>query len=179
MVAAARCQSGGGTKLCRDDRMKSYLLAAVLVCLSTVAGRAEQVGSFSNDWTGNGMVVEAFADPQIPGVTCHVVHFDRSVLDRLTKGNWFENPSNSAISCSQTGPITIGNIALGPKGEEIFSQRMSLFFKSIAVRRIYDQKNDTLIYVAYSRQIKDASAKMGLSTVSLYNTHPNWTIAKP
>ena len=56
---------------------------------------------------------------------------------------------------------------------------MSLFFKSIAVRRIYDQKNDTLIYVAYSRQIKDASAKMGLATVSLYNTHPNWTIAKP
>jgi CreA protein len=49
---------------------------------------------------------------------------------------------------------------------------MSLFFKSIAVRRIYDQKNDTLIYVAYSRQITDASAKMGLSTVSLYNTHP-------
>ena len=164
--------------------MKPYLFPMALFCLAAAGAgagraRAEQVGSFSNDWTGNGMVVEAFADPQIAGVTCHIVHFDRSVIDRLTKGNWFENPSNSAISCSQSGPITIGKIALGPKGEEVFSQRMSLFFKSIAVRRIYDQKNDTLIYVAYSRQIKDASAKMGLSTVSLYNAHPIWSTAKP
>ena len=159
--------------------MKQILLLAALFCLAVAAARAEQVGHFSNDWTGNGMVVEAFADPQVAGVTCHIVHFDRSVIDRLTKGNWFENPSNSAISCVQTGPITIGKIALGPKGEEVFSQRMSLFFKSIAVRRIYDQKNNTLIYVAYSRQIKDASAKMGLSTVSLYTAHPAQAAAKP
>ncbi len=155
------------------------LLAAVLLGAICGGSRADEVGSFSNDWTGNGLVVEAFGDPGVAGVTCHVVHFDRSVLDRLTKGNWFENPSNSAISCTQTGPITVGKIALGRKGEEIFSQKMSLFFKSIAVRRIYDQKNDTLIYVAYSRQIKDASAKMGLSTVSLYNSHPTWAAAKP
>ncbi len=159
--------------------MKRYLFPLLLLALPFTGARAEEVGSFSNDWTGNGHVVEAFADPGVAGVTCHVVHFDRSVIDRLTKGNWFENPSNSAISCAQTGPITIGKIALGRKGEEIFSQRMSLFFKSIAVRRIYDQKNDTLIYVAYSRQIKDASAKMALSTVSLYNAHPTWTNGKP
>jgi CreA protein len=160
--------------------MIRYLLPmALLLCLSCAGARADVVGSFANDWTGNGMVVEAFADPGVAGVTCHIVHFDRSVLDRLTKGNWFENPSNSAISCAQTGPIMVGKIVLGAKGEEIFSQRMSLFFKSIAVRRIYDKKNDTLVYVAYSRQIKDASAKMGLSTVSLYNTHPVWTSDKP
>ncbi|MGH6678663.1 MAG: CreA family protein, partial [Bradyrhizobium sp.] len=123
--------------------------------------------------------VEAFADPQVAGVTCHIVHFDRGVIDRLTKGNLFENPSNSAIACAQTGPITIGKIARGPKGEEVFSQKMSLFFKSIAVRRIYDQQNNTLIYVAYSRQIKDASAKMALSTVSLWDAHPTRAAAKP
>ncbi len=150
-----------------------------LFCFAAAAAKAGQVGHFSNDWTGNGMVVEAFADPQVAGVTCHIVHFDRSVIDRMTKGHWFENPSNSAISCAQTGPITIGNIALGPKGEEVFSQKLSLFFKSIAVRRIYDQQNNTLIYVAYSRQIKDASAKMGLSTVSLYTAHPTRAAAKP
>jgi len=159
--------------------MFRWWLPVLLLILYGGAARAEEVGSFANDWTGNGLVVEAFADPEVAGVTCHVVHFDRSVLDRLTKGNWFENPSNSAISCTQTGPVTVGKIALGRGGEEIFSQKMSLFFKSIAVRRIYDRKNDTLIYVAYSRQIKDASAKMGLSTVSLYNTHPTWTAGKP
>ena len=159
--------------------MLRFLLFALMISLFAGAARADEVGSFANDWTGNGLVVEAFADPQVVGVTCHVVHFDRSVIDRLTKGNWFENPSNSSISCTQSGPITIGKIALGKKGEEIFSQRLSLFFKSMAVRRIYDQKNDTLVYVAYSRQIKDASAKMGLSTVSLYNTQATWRMAKP
>jgi CreA protein len=107
------------------------------------------------------------------------VRFDRSVIDRLTKGNWFENPSNSAISCERTGPIVIGNIATGPSGEEVFSQRLSLFFKSMAVRRIYDRKNDTLVYVAYSRQVKDASAKMALATVALYGGAVSWTVAKP
>ena len=159
--------------------MTRSLMLAALLCLGGAGALADEVGSFSNDWTGNGMVVEAFADPQIAGVTCHIVHFDRSVIDRLTKGNWFENPSNSAISCARTGPVTIGKIARGPKGEEVFSQRMSLFFKSIAVRRIYDQKNDTLIYVAYSRQVKDASAKMALSTVALWDAHPPQAGAKP
>jgi len=148
-------------------------------CLSAAVSRAEDVGRFSNDWTGNGMVVEAVPDPKVAGVTCHLVRFDRSVIDRLAKGNWFENPSNSGISCEQTGPIVIGNIVTGAKGEEVFSQRMSLFFKSIAVRRIYDKTNDTLVYVAYSRQVKDASAKMGLSTIALFNANPTWTAGKP
>ena len=42
----------------------------------------------------------------------------------------------------------------------MFSERLSLIFKSLAVRRIYDKKNMTLIYVIYSRQVKDASAKI-------------------
>ena len=151
----------------------------VFFCLSAGVSRADEVGRFSNDWTGNGMVVEAVADPKVGGVTCHLVHFDRSVIDRLAKGNWFENPSNSSISCQQTGPIVIGNIVTGGKGEEVFSERMSLFFKSIAVRRIYDKTTNTLVYVAYSRQVKDASAKMGLSTIALFNTNVAWSTGKP
>ena len=153
----------------------------LLGCLLLWAGdaRGEEVGSFTNDWTGNGIVVEAFSDPKVQGVTCHLVHFDRSVLDRLRKGNWFENPSNSAISCRQTGPIVIGDIATGKKGEDVYAQRMSLVFKSLAVRRIYDKDNDTLVYVAYSRQVKDASAKMALATIALFDAKPTWTNGKP
>jgi CreA protein len=151
----------------------------VLFCLSLAVSRADEVGRFSNDWTGNGIVVEAVADPKIGGVTCHLVRFDRSVIDRLSKGNWFENPSNSGISCQQTGPIVIGKIVTSAKGEEVFSQRMSLFFKSIAVRRIYDKSTDTLVYVAYSRQVKDASAKMSLSTIALFNANVTWAAGKP
>ena len=159
--------------------MIRQLVPLVFFCLLPGLSRADEVGRFSNDWTGNGIVVEAVADPKIGGVTCHLAHFDRSVIDRLSKGNWFENPSNSGISCQQTGPIVIGKIATSTKGEEVFSERMSLFFKSIAVRRIYDKTTDTLVYVAYSRQVKDASAKMGLSTVALFNTNVTWSGGKP
>jgi len=155
------------------------LVLIVFFCLLAGLSRADEVGRFSNDWTGNGIVVEAVADPKVAGITCHLVHFDRSVIDRLAKGNWFENPSNSGISCQQTGPIVIGKIVTSAKGEEVFSERMSLFFKSIAVRRIYDKANDTLIYVAYSRQVKDASAKMGLSTIALFNGNAAWSAGKP
>ena len=159
--------------------MIKQLPLILLFCVAAAVSRADDVGRFSNDWTGNGMVIEAVPDPKVGGVTCHLVRFDRSVIDRLTKGNWFENPSNSSISCQQTGPIVIGKIATGAKGEEVFSERVSLFFKSIAVRRIYDKTTDTLVYVAYSRQVKDASAKMGLSTVALFNANVTWSVGKP
>jgi CreA protein len=155
------------------------IISCILGCLAVGTARAEEIGRFSNDWTGNGMVVEAFADPKVAGVTCHLVRFDRSVIDRLTKGKWFENPSNSAISCERTGPIVVGKIAAGPRGEEVFAERLSLFFKSMAVRRIYDRKNDTLVYVAYSRQVKDASAKMALATVALFGGDVSWAGVKP
>jgi CreA protein len=159
--------------------MIRQLALIAFFCLLAGLSRADEVGRFSNDWTGNGIVVEAVADPKITGVTRHLVHFDRSVIDRLRKGNWFENPSNSRISCQQTGPIVIGKIATNAKGEEVFSERMSLFFKSIAVRRIYDKTNDTLVYVAYSRQVQDASAKMGLSSIALFNADVTWSAGKP
>jgi CreA protein len=149
-----------------------------LACLATAclvgAARAEEVGSFTNDWIGNGIVVEAIADPKVQGVTCHMSSFDRSLIDRLSKGNWFEDPSNAAISCQQTGPITIGNIEKGKSGEEVFSQRISLVFKSLGVRRIWDETNQTLVYVVYSRQITEGSAKMGISSVALSGQQVTW-----
>ena len=152
------------------------LITATAVAMAALAGaaRAEEVGSFSNDWIGNGIVIDAIADPKVDGVTCHMSHFDRSLIDRLSKGNWFEDPSNAAIACQQTGPISIHDIDKGKGGEEVFSQRISLVFKSLGVRRIYDEKNDTLVYVVYSRQITEGSAKMGLSTVALYGQQVNW-----
>lgn len=152
--------------------------ALALALLATPAA-AQQVGSFSNDWTGNSIVVEAIADPGVEGVTCHLSHFERGLIDRLRKGNWFEDPSNASIACRQTGPIAIGNIELGPKGEEVFSERKSFIFKAIGVRRIYDRINDTLVYVVYSRQVQDASAKMAISTVSLFGQEVAWKNGAP
>lgn len=155
----------------RRITLAATFLAAGLLS-ATVS--AEEIGSFTNDWTGNGIVVEAVTDPKVDGVTCHISRFERGFIDRLTKGNWFEDPSNTSIACRQTGPVTIRDIDRGRDGEEVFSQRLSLVFKSLGVRRIFDEKNNTLVYVIYSRQVTDASAKMGISTVSLYGQQVSW-----
>ncbi len=153
--------------------------AAVAFLLLGGAAVAQEIGRIGVDWIGNDIVVEAIKDPKVEGVTCHVTYFDRGVIDRLKKGNWFEQPSDTAISCHQTGPITIGDIDLGRSGEEMFKQGISLFWKKQVVNRIYDKANDTLVYVSHSRQVQDGSAKMALSTVPLYGQSVVWTKGKP
>jgi CreA protein len=96
------------------------------------------------------------------------------MLDRLRQGNWFEDPSNASIACRQTGPIVIGDIELDDAGEEVFNERKSLVFKNLAVRRLYDEAHDTLIYVVYSREIVEGSAKMAISTVALHGADVTW-----
>lgn len=163
----------------RPFNAAAALFVLTLVALAPAPGAAQRVGKFSNDWTGNAVVVDAVSDPDVAGVTCHITHFDRSLIDRLSKGNWFEDPSNASIACRQTGPIVVGDIDLDESGEEVFSERKSLVFKSIAVRRIYDRPNDTLIYIVYSRQVTDASAKMAVSTVPLFAANAQWTKGRP
>ena len=145
-------------------------IAAMAAMLATAGcgNRETEVGEFKNDFVGNEIKIEALSDPKVKGVTCHLSHFDRGFWDRVAKGNWFEDPSNASIACRQTGEIEIGDIDLRKDGEEVFSQRISLVFKSMAVRRIYDETNQTLIYVAYSRRPIEGSAKMSISTISLY-----------
>ncbi len=139
-----------------------------LLALAAAPVGAEQVGEVGVDWTCNDIIIEAIADPEVSGVTCHVAYFDRSVIDRLSQGNWFEDPSNSSIACRQTGPITLGDIALGPDGEEVFREGRSLVFKTVRVTRIFDEANQTLIYLAHARELTEGSAKMSVSTVPLY-----------
>ncbi|WP_432343559.1 CreA family protein [Shinella yambaruensis] len=154
-------------------------IAAGLMALAALPAAAETVGKVGVDWIGNDIYIDAVTDPEVSGVTCHVTYFDRSVIDRLKKGNWFEDPSNNAISCQQTGPITIGDINLDRGGEEVFKSGLSLIWKSLIVTRIYDRKNDTLIYLAHSRELTEGSAKMSISTVPLYGETVTWTNGKP
>ena len=155
------------------------LVAAGLLALAALPAAAETVGKVGVDWIGNDIYIDAVTDPEVSGVTCHVTYFDRSVIDRLKKGNWFEDPSNNAISCQQTGPITIGDIELDREGEEVFKSGLSLIWKSLIVTRVYDKKNDTLIYLAHSRELTEGSAKMSISTVPLYGETVTWTSGKP
>lgn len=147
-------------------------LAAALALLATPlsAQSAQEVGRVGVDWVGNDIIIEALPDPGVEGVTCHVAYFERSLIDRLSQGNWFEAPSNSSIACRQTGPIRIGDIARGPEGEEIFSERQSIVLKSLRVTRIYDEEHQVLIYLAHAAELTEGSAKMSISTVPLWNS---------
>lgn len=147
---------------------KGILAGMLAATLQVTAASADEVGKIGVDWLGNDIIIEAVADPKVAGVTCHVSYFERGIIDRLQKGNWFEDPSNSSIACRQTGPITVGDIDLDEDGEEIFNSRRSLIWKKLVVNRIFDRENNTLIYLAHSRQVQDGSAKMSISTVPLY-----------
>ena len=155
----------------------AMLALSPLTSLSMV--QAEEIGKVGVDWLGNDIVIDAVSDPKVQGVTCHLASFSRGMIDRLQKGNWFEDPSNASISCEQTGPITIGDIKLGKGGERVFSERTSLIWKKLVITRVYDQKNNTLVYLAHASQVQDGSAKTSLATVPLYRGDVMWEKGKP
>lgn len=160
---------------------KFFVFAAFVLATATwiLPGHAGELGRVGVDWIGNDIVIEAIEDPEVQGVTCHVAFFDRSLIDRLQQGNWFEDPSNSSIDCTQTGPITIGKIALDKDGEEVFEAKRSLIFKSLVVNRIYDKDHNALVYLAHTRQVNQGSAKMSLSVVPLNGTDAIWSEGAP
>ncbi|KQQ36817.1 CREA protein [Rhizobium sp. Leaf306] len=163
----------------RSSRRLAVLATAAILGGLAVPALAQVVGKVGVDWIGNDIIIEAVQDPKVKGVTCHVTYFDRSVIDRLKNGKWFEDPSNNSISCRQTGPIEIGDIELDDGGEEVFRQGRSLIWKDLLVKRIYDKPNDTLIYLAHSRQVVEGSAKMAISSVPLFNQPVTWEKGKP
>ena len=147
--------------------MTRALLAALFSTSLATAAPAEEVGRVGVDWVGNDIIIEAIADPKVQGVTCHVAYFDRSIYDRLTTGNWFEDPSYSAVDCVQTGPIVVGNIDKGADGETVFSERQSLVLKSLRVTRIYDEANKALVYLAPTNEMTQGSGQLLNSVIPL------------
>ncbi|WP_113912649.1 CreA family protein [Roseovarius dicentrarchi] len=141
--------------------------AAILAASFAWPVGAEQVGEIGVDWAGNDIVIEAIADPDVTGVTCHLAYFKRGLIDRLANGNWFEDPSNSALECQQTGPIRLGDIDRSKSGEDVFRASRSIILKTLRVKRIFDQSNQTLVYVAHTRELTQGSAKVSISTVPL------------
>lgn len=141
--------------------------AAIAAALLALPVQADQVGEVGVDWVGNDIIIEAVTDRRVGGVTCHLAYFERGLIDRFSKGNWFEDPSNSAIECQQTGPIMLDGITPGGSGEDVFRASRSIIFKTLRVKRIYDEANHTLIYLAHGQELAEGSAKISISTVPI------------
>ncbi|UYN99197.1 MAG: CreA family protein [Devosia sp.] len=156
-----------------------FAVAATALVALAACGRSGEVGNVGVDWTGNDISIEAVADPEVDGVVCHLAFFNRSFIDRMSQGNWFEDPSYSALDCSANGPVTVGDIRTSAGGEEIFQQGRSLIWKSLRVTRVYDAANNSLIYLAHAREIQQGSGKMSLSVVPLNGIDVTWTNGAP
>ncbi|MDE1239346.1 MULTISPECIES: CreA family protein [Vibrio] len=145
--------------------MKKLLL---IIGLSTLlAGCSDnEVGDVGLGWfTLKDIKIDQLKDDVVTGVTCHIasIKADLSLSD----------PSDSSISCRQTGEITpemIAKIDKSKSGEVVFKQSKSIFFKTMKVRRIYDPENQTLLYLSYTTKETDGSFKHSLSTVPLWGT---------
>lgn len=145
--------------------MKKLMFALLASC--TLLGCSDsEVGDVSLGlFTLKDIRLDSMVDPVVTGVTCHVA----SVEDDLS----FSDPSDSSISCRQTSEITpamLANIDKSDSGEVVFKKSKSVFFKSMKVRRIFDAKNQTLMYLAYTTKETSGSFKHSLSTVPLWGT---------
>ncbi|KAK9811805.1 hypothetical protein WJX72_010428 [[Myrmecia] bisecta] len=138
-------------------------------------GKTVKVGEFSS----GGLVfkdtveVQAFQDPKVQGITVYVSNVKRPLVDRLKK-DLFTDPSQSSVSCVQTGLLRVLEpVDRSSEGEEVFSTRRNLFFKYMHVRRIYDQSNQALVYIAYSSRLtqdmseQNSRYRTSISAVSL------------
>lgn len=116
--------------------------------------------------------IERMVDPKLSGVTCFIAH---------VKGNLnISDPSNTSIACRQTGNITLeqlNTIDKSNSGEVVFKTSKSIFFKTAKIRRIFDSKASTIIYLSYSTTGIEGSYEHSLSTVPLYG-NPVWNQLK-
>lgn len=97
--------------------------------------------------------MNAFEDPKVKGVQLYITDFQRPVTERLKK-DFFSDPTQASVACAQTGPITIApDIVKSKEGEEVFEQARSLLFKSLKVRRVFDEETNTIVYISYSTRL--------------------------
>lgn len=151
--------------------MKTYYAAMALALISSaaLAGEARDIGAVNTTFKligpDNKIVVSAFDDPKVAGVTCYVA---RPRLGGVKGGlGLAENPSIASVSCAQTGPIVFsGKIATGESGEEVFDERRSIIFKTLNINRLYDKQNGTLVYLASTTKIIDGSPATSVSVVA-------------
>lgn len=152
--------------------LPAILFIVMALCLTAPApASAEIIGSvdtvfhmFSRD---DDIIVEAFDDPDIPGVTCY--------LSRARKGGVkgmvgvAEDPSDASIECVKTGPIKLPeDVKNGKKnGKRVFKKGTSLVFKSMQVVRFYDADRGVLVYMVYSDRMVEGSPKNSITCIKV------------
>ena len=149
--------------------------------LVSYAQDSEQIGEVSTEFKLLGpnhkIIIEAFEDPKISGVTCYL---SRPKTGGISGGlGLAEDRAYASISCTRVGPVKI-NQEFSP-GEIVFDVKTSLIFKEQRVVRFYDKTHNTLIYLTYSTRVVDGSYKSGISVVPIdvFNSESALTSSSP
>jgi len=146
--------------------LRAVVTAGLACSLAALLGaaQAEEIGSVSTNFRVTGsdkVVIEAYDDPQVDGVTCYVSRARTGGI----KGTFgmAEDPPEASIACRQVGTIAFK----GPlkAQEDVFSERMSILFKTLHVVRAVDRKRNTLVYLTYSDRIVSGSPQNAVTAV--------------
>ena len=133
--------------------------ALLLTLLSIAAGHAaEAIGEVDTVFKFIGpdhkIVVDAYDDPKVNGVTCYVSRAKTGGIKGAV--GLAEDTSDASIACRQVGPISFTGKPLEAQ-EEMFNERTSLIFKRLRVVRMVDRKRNTLVYLTYSERVIEGS----------------------
>jgi len=149
--------------------MKNNVVISLFLLAFTTSALADLIGSVDTDFKllgpDNKIVIEAFDDPDIAGVTCYISRAKTGGISGAV--GVAEDTSDASLSCHQTGPVNLDpKIKAGEReGEDVFKKRTSLVFKSMQVVRFYDKNRNTLVYMVYSDRILKGSPKNSVSAV--------------
>jgi CreA protein len=141
------------------------LLAVVSLFFVMARAGAQQVGEVSTVFKllspNDKIVVDAYDDPKVAGVTCYV--------SRAKTGGYkgalglAEDKSEASIACRQTGPIAFTKPL--DAQEDVMTERISLVFKKLRVVRMVDAPRNTLVYLTYSDRLIEGSPQNSVTAV--------------
>ena len=147
--------------------MKLSSSAATWLVLAACSAGAEPVGEVDTVFKLIGpdhkIVVDAWDDPMVGGVTCYVARAKTGGIKGAI--GLAEDKSDASIACRQVGPISFTKPL--PAQQEIFSERQSILFKKLRVVRMVDRKRNTLIYLTYSDRLVEGSPKNSVTAVAV------------
>lgn len=162
-----------------DHRLNNRLLRAlVLGCALTLGAltpalaKGQLIGKVNTAFKLLGrdhdIVVEAYDDPAVQGVTCYVSRARTGGI-RGSLG-MAEDRAEASISCHQVGPVQFTR-ELATQ-EQVFSERLSILFKRLRVVRMVDADRNALVYLTYSDKLIDGSPQNSVTAVPLDRSTP-------
>ncbi len=107
------------------------------------------------------IVVDAYDDPKVEGVTCYVSRAKTGGLSGAV--GLAEDKAEASIACRQVGPLRIRDPL--PRKEEVFSERQSVLFKRLQVVRMVDPARNVLVYLTYSDKLIEGSPQNAITAV--------------